>query len=470
MTPSPQYMILDTALALLEGVPLCDRCLGRQFAWLSTDSSNPERGRSIKLLMSMAAEQNIKSGDADWGKGVLAVLAGHGMFEPARKLAEKYAVEYEQYGECSLCTLNGRSIFDIIPDIVERAAQELETIEFSTFLAGCRPNPRLADMEDELRANYHILYGETLKSDFNREFGKQLRARLGKTPEFQHPDIVVIYDMVADMIQLQISPIFVYGRYRKLQRGIPQSRWDCKACGGKGCEKCGWTGRRYPDSIAEYVGEPMMEAARGTQYKFHAAGREDIDALMLGNGRPFVVEISQPKVRTLDLEAVAREINRRAEGKVEVIDLRTADRELGQLLKKESSENVKEYEALIETEEPVNDDTLKRAEEALHNVVIQQRTPTRVAHRRADKVRPKLVYEVKLKKRDDGLLHGFFRVQGGTYIKELISGDDGRTTPSVAELIGTPAVCVELNVVGIREKEENQDTADVEPATPDHNA
>ncbi|RLI48252.1 MAG: hypothetical protein DRO73_09860, partial [Candidatus Thorarchaeota archaeon] len=65
---------------------------------------------------------------------------------------------------------------------------------------------------------------------------------------------------------------------------------------------------------------------------------------------------------------------------------------------------------------------------------------------------------------------GFFRVQGGTYIKELISGDDGRTTPSVAELIGIPAVCVELNVVGIREKEKNQDTAYVEPATPDHNA
>ena len=30
-------------------------------------------------------------------------------------------------------------------------------------------------------------------------------------------------------------------------------------------------------------------------YKFHTGGREDIDVRMLGNGRPFVLEILDPK-------------------------------------------------------------------------------------------------------------------------------------------------------------------------------
>jgi tRNA pseudouridine synthase 10 len=41
------------------------------------------------------------------------------------------------------------------------------------------------------------------------------------------------------------------------------------------------------------------------------------------------------------------------------------------------------------------------------------------------------------------------RAQAGTYIKELVSGDGGRTTPSVAEILGTAAQSVELDVVGI---------------------
>jgi tRNA pseudouridine synthase 10 len=41
------------------------------------------------------------------------------------------------------------------------------------------------------------------------------------------------------------------------------------------------------------------------------------------------------------------------------------------------------------------------------------------------------------------------RTQAGLYVKELVSGDDGRTTPSAAEVLGVPAECVELDVTAI---------------------
>ena len=64
-------------------------------------------------------------------------------------------------------------------------------------------------------------------------------------------------------------------------------------------------------------------------------------------------------------------------------------------------------------------------------------------------MRKKRIHEVKLRKQDDGFIEGFFKVQGGTYIKELISGDEGRTVPSIAQMLDTPCVCKELNVTAI---------------------
>ncbi|RDE17381.1 MAG: tRNA pseudouridine(54/55) synthase Pus10, partial [Candidatus Thorarchaeota archaeon] len=281
--------LLDIAEQMLSKYPLCDQCLGRQFAWLSTDTSNRERGRSIKLLLSMQADEQIKSGDREGGLKILTELAGNGSFGPAGTLIKKNGIDPPSTKGCHLCLLEERSVFGRTSEIAERIIESTKNIEFATFLIGCIPVPTLAEREEELRALFSLLRGEPLKSDFNRELGKQVQKALGKEADFEHSDIVIVYNMIRDTLDIQINPIFVYGRYRKLVRGIPQSRWDCTACGGRGCESCGGTGRRYPDSIAEYVGIPVQSLAQGAGFKFHGAGREDIDALMLGSGRPFVV-------------------------------------------------------------------------------------------------------------------------------------------------------------------------------------
>jgi tRNA pseudouridine synthase 10 len=444
---------LEAADQLLGQHPLCDQCIGRQFAWLSTGSSNRERGRSIKLLLSMRADEMLKSGDRDGGIRLLAKLAGNGMFEPARILAKKNGIDYSPVEKCYLCYVDSASVFDRIPSIVERMIEETRGIEFSTFLVGCTPIPSIAEREDELRARHGLLRGEPLKADLNRELGKQAQKALGKAADFERPELVVVYDMATDSLNLQINPLFVYGRYRKLVRGIPQSRWDCTACKGRGCESCGGTGRRYPDSVSEYVGIPVQIAAQGSRFKFHAAGREDIDALMLGAGRPFVVEISEPRIRSVDLEAVARTINEQAADKVEVSDLQFTEREYAQRLKHEASHNIKEYLAIIRVANTPTDEELRSAETNLSGVELSQRTPTRVAHRRSDLVRKKWVYETQLSSTDEGLLRGTFKVQGGTYVKELISGDNGRTVPSLSGILHSECVCVELTVLSIHDPE-----------------
>jgi tRNA pseudouridine synthase 10 len=448
MTGLTESRVLDTTVKMLEKHPLCDRCLGRQFAWLSTNTSNEDRGRSLKLILSMNADDELKSGE-ERGKNTISLLAGKGMFAPAQAIAKKNSIDFNQESQCFLCSVDGQSIFDRVEAIAKSAMEQTKDIEFDTFLVGTVSVPVLDDRQDELRAEHSLLHAEALKSDFSRELGKQIHSLLGKEVNFERPHLVFLYDVVNDRVQLQINPIFIYGRYRKLKRGIPQSRWDCKECRGKGCDECGGTGRRYPDSISEYIGVIAQRLTRGTRFKFHAAGREDVDVLMLGEGRPFVIEVSEPQIRSPELKSLTKRINKEAKKRIQVQDLQMTNRERSQKLKEDASTNIKEYAAIIETTDVVDKADLQRTEREFSGVAIEQRTPVRVSHRRSDLVREKLIHEIRLNKKSTKTIDAFFKVQGGTYVKELISGDDGRTVPSVASVLGTDCVCKELNVTAI---------------------
>ncbi|TFG32220.1 tRNA pseudouridine(54/55) synthase Pus10 [Candidatus Thorarchaeota archaeon] len=448
--------VVKTTLKILQEHTICDNCLGRQFAWLGTGISNKDRGHSIKLTLTMIADEQFKVGNKGQSSKIINLLAENGMFEPAKLVASQNSIEYDIQDACHLCSLDNESIFDKIQMISDRMKGMSDDYEFSTFLVGSVPSSVLVERQDELSARCSILYAETLKSHLNREIGSNLQRILRKEVDFEKPDIVFVYLMEQDEIRLQVNPIFIYGRYQKLVRGIPQSRWDCKKCKGRGCDDCKGTGRKYPDSISEYIGIPAQLIADGSKFKLHAAGREDVDVLMLGNGRPFVVEISEPRVRSPDLHQLAHEINEQANDKIKVHNLQTADRLTLQKLKEKASSNVKEYRALITVEQSVTNEILEQAETFFRGTDIEQRTPTRVSHRRSDLVRKKRIYEIHLKKQDENLLEGVFKVQGGTYIKELISGDDGRTIPSITEKLGTKCICKELNVIAIYSNDANE--------------
>ena len=449
MTELQENGVLATAQKLIEQHVLCDKCLGRQFGWLGTNTTNDDRGHSLKLTMCMSADAQLKSGNKEIASNAIRLLASNGMFEPAKMIAEKNNIDYETPDACYLCTISDESVFERTPLVAERVVGLAKDIEFETFLVGSIPPPLLAERQDELSGIHSIMHAETLKSHFNRELGIQLHDLLLKPVDFDKPDVVFVYSMESDELKVQINPVFIYGKYKKLVRGIPQSRWDCKKCRGRGCDECNETGRKYPDSISEYVGIPTQSIVDGSRFKFHAAGREDIDVLMLGNGRPFVVEITEPRVRTPDLDEITKSINKEAEGKIEVHELVLTDRHHLQKLKEDASSNVKEYEALIATDSPVTVKKMKQAEKEFKGIEIEQRTPHRVSHRRSDLVRKKVIHEICLEKHEDGLLKATFKVQGGTYIKELISGDEGRTIPSISEKLGTGCKCAELNVTAI---------------------
>jgi tRNA pseudouridine synthase 10 len=184
--------------------------------------------------------------------------------------------------------------------------------------------------------------------------------------------------------------------------------------------------------------------------KFHGAGREDVDVRMLGRGRPFVLEMVEPKQFDVDLAALEAEINRRNAGRLEVEGLHWTEKARVAYLKE--TPHAKEYEALVAFEAPVAEAAfLPHLEQRLD---VVQKTPERVAHRRADKDRERwielLAAEPASEPGGDGLRWRVrLRTQHGTYVKEALSGEGGATEPSLASLVGVPCRCIELDVLAI---------------------
>jgi tRNA pseudouridine synthase 10 len=438
--------IIEDSLKMLEKYPLCDHCLGRQFGMLGYGLRNDERGKAIKQVLTFEAHVSALSKKKK-GIETLRVLATNGFSESAKEILRKMNKQIRSKKlptQCYLC----EDKFAFIDELARKAVDFLKDYEYTNFLVGTELPLNVEEREDEFKAEFNLSHSENLRNEFGRSIGKKIAELNNKDVEFKKPEIVTLINPFTKTVKLQINPLFIAGRYKKLVRGIPQSKWFCSTCRGKGCEKCNWTGKMYPESVEELVEQPFLEAAKSEKAFFHASGREDIDARMLGQGRPFVVEISKPRKRFLNLGKLGKTVNAYAKGKVKISKLHFADKGTVRKLKKAESAQ-KEYRVSIEFENKVTAKDLRLLENRLKNITVKQETPNRVLHRRANLTREKYIYDVTIKKLSLKKAEMKIRCQGGLYVKELVSGDEGRTTPSVSELLKNKAKPIKLDVLNV---------------------
>jgi tRNA pseudouridine synthase 10 len=432
--------VLSVARDALSSGPLCDSCLGRLVADRSFGLSNPERGRGLRVTLALEADEEFDPDDDCW-------------------VCE---------GEC-----------DRFDWWAEQARTALRGYEFDTYQVGTRVPPLLEENDRLLRADAGLdpEAGELMKSEFNREVGKRLGEATGTTVDFGRPDVVALCDLATDQVEVQVNSAFVYGRYRKLERDIPQTEWPCRDCNGTGlvqghpCEGCGGTGYRYDESVEQLTAPVVRDAMDGESATFHGAGREDVDARMLGTGRPFVIEVDEPRVRSVDVGQLETDVNEFADGKVEVEGLRLATHEMVERVKEHSAS--KTYRMDVRFDDPVPAEAFQRALAGLDGATVEQDTPQRVSHRRASKTRTRAVYEASGELADESEagdnhdgertamratieIHG----EGGLYVKELVSSDEGRTEPSLAGELGVGATVAALDVLAVEGESESFEDPD----------
>ena len=435
---------------------------------------------------------------------------------------------------CPFC----ENLFEEAPLLAELIKEAVGERECFRLQLGARIPKDQTEAEDHLRKRFGAGGSLPLKSSLVEEFAHQLNAiDFGVKLVIDKPEILALIDVLTLTVELDIRSHYMYGRYRKLERGIPQTKWPCRSCKGRGCVKCDQTGLQYLSSVQGLIGDPLLEIFGSREHAFHGMGREDIDVRCLGRGRPFVIELKKPIKRDIDCIMLMKTINEAADGKLEVSDMRPSNRsevvrvkdtpaeksyrinyriepltqveldELTQIMevpknnqdrnRRRKDHHMGKKRKQKEEPKPIDFTQLKKAElvalceekgvsksgtkdvlidrlsnfkeetlplpdpdyvmeimEKLQGCTLAQRTPERVAHRRADKIRRRKVIETSgpsIEVGDDGTLMGQFdlRCESGTYVKETVHGDGGRTQPSIASLIKAKCTVEWLDVADI---------------------
>ncbi|MDB2541807.1 tRNA pseudouridine(54/55) synthase Pus10 [Candidatus Poseidoniales archaeon] len=481
----------------------CDSCLGRLGGKRSFQQTDEESGQLIRSTISEGNERllNIR----------------------------------QEIPLCPFC----ENLFEEASLLAELIQDALESYKINKLQIGARIPKDQIEQEELIRKRYGAGGSDPFKPSLVSAVSSIVKSNLDSIDIVNDkPDVLALIDVLTLTVTLDVRSAYIYGRYRKLARGIPQTRWPCRACKGRGCQSCEQTGQQYPSSVQDLIGEPLIKFFDGKEHAFHGMGREDIDVRCLGSGRPFVFEIKEPKRWSIDYEEAMALVNKEANGAIEISHFRSSNRSEVVRVKDTPAEksytirfivepiSQPDYDVLVApldmTKEDVQqrggrgrkkhrrrgdkkdnpkkplqkievkileeselkklkkDDLVALCEERsclakgtkavlieqllstnpepvellplpseaeileivekLEGVNLAQRTPERVAHRRADLVRRRRVIETNepnVETLENGNIAVEFtlRCESGTYVKETIHGDDGRTQPSMASLI-----------------------------------
>uniref|UniRef100_A0A665TNH3 tRNA pseudouridine(55) synthase n=1 Tax=Echeneis naucrates TaxID=173247 RepID=A0A665TNH3_ECHNA len=239
-------------------------------------------------------------------------------------------------------------------------------------------------------------------------------------------------------IQCLHTSVFVAGRYNKFCRSLPQTPW---VIDGE---------RRMESSVEELIAAPILSAFRANGFNFSSSGREDVDVRTLGNGRPFAMEILNPhksRFNRAEMKQLQETINKSSD-KIRVRDLQVVSREAMSRMKEGEEEKTKSYTALIWTQKPIRSEDITFIDD-IKELTLDQKTPLRVLHRRALAVRQRVIHSMNTRFLDPHHFYLGLKTQAGTYIKEFVHGDFGRTNPNLCQLLKTDTDILELDVESV---------------------
>jgi tRNA pseudouridine synthase 10 len=246
------------------------------------------------------------------------------------------------------------------------------------------------------------------------------------------------------------SAIYLLGRYRKYARDVPQAAWII------GDE------RKGRHSIEEIINHVVTKTLRGTNCKMHSCGREDIDVRCLGNGRPFIIEIMNALEKPTEeklleiMNSISLKQDLNSEGDIEVTTLKESDKSVWESMQTIAEEKKKAYRCVVWSSKPLSKSMVASINTISNTNVdddgspclqIIQKTPLRVLHRRSLLDRKRNIYDIETTRLNDHYFLLTLTTSAGTYVKEFVHGDMGRTVPSISSILNCNCDILQLDVI-----------------------
>ncbi|KHN84314.1 Putative tRNA pseudouridine synthase Pus10 [Toxocara canis] len=269
-------------------------------------------------------------------------------------------------------------------------------------------------------------------------------------------------------IAFEREPILIASRYRKFSRNLPQSPWtasdDIPKVPG--------------NSVSEKLTKELVKETKCESTRFIASGREDIDVRMLGTGRPFALQLINPHLTAPFCGEKLQESLKRIEAEINSqrdialgAPLRRISVKQAEMLTCTQDEKRKCYTAYCYSSERLDEKVLDELASKVPLEIVQK-TPLENERILAEYEREQEAADKELEERLAELMdamiqeceehkkhieHEFhntdinsatfgtypvnkkslrrLETQAGTYVKEFVHGDFGRTRPSLADLL-----------------------------------
>ena len=203
--------------------------------------------------------------------------------------------------DCSICS----GMMGHTATMAVLAARKASRYQFGSFTVGVSLPDGVQEKEDELRSNLKLKGNETVKIQAARLIAAELSRELRKRVDRQRPDLTILADFGSGDVVVTSRPLYYYARYTKPGK-ISQKRSFCEQCRGAGCEKCKGTGFERKPSVEGLLRRKLSGFTGSEKMTFTWLGSEDRESRVLQPGRPFLVEIKNPKKRGLPRKFGAR--------------------------------------------------------------------------------------------------------------------------------------------------------------------
>ena len=185
--------IILQSKSILSEYNLCDNCLGRFFIRSTRLSSGRRLGNKIRN-----------------------------------------SINFRTLAKCYIC----KNIFSNIDIYVKMMQEASFGYEFSAFTVGAILKQSTIERDDKLRSKFHLRGVDGIKTAVTRELGKKFARKTRTQVEHILPDITFTVNFRTEQCNVKTKPIFLYGKYIKDKRGLPQKEESCQDCKGKGCIFC----------------------------------------------------------------------------------------------------------------------------------------------------------------------------------------------------------------------------------------
>jgi tRNA pseudouridine synthase 10 len=347
--------------------------------------------------------------------------------KPSSKLlGKKYLKKFgkSSNNKCYIC----KNTFDNLDFMLSNIFEKSCNLDFKTFNLGLILKHSFLERDDHIKSKFKIKGIENIKFGLSTEMAKKISRRTKSKRIMNDPDLFVQANFKDESCTIRTKPIFVYGRYNKKIRKLPQKQMLCQSCNGIGCHNCNFKGLENIESIESKISNLLIKKFDGNQVKINWIGGEDQSSLVLGNGRPFFAKILNPKKRNRIL---------RKSSNLEGISLSELKKILIQ--PKGSIPFKSKVSIIVDTEKPISLIQLKKLTLLENTKIHDPSKDKKTAH--------KQIYRIRYKKLGKTSFHLDLFADGGISIKSFIQNSD--VTPNISKLLENYCQCRKIDFKNI---------------------